>query len=122
MSPPARPRAWVRVSAPVWVALVSVVLVGILFLAIYPTQTWLRQRADTERATEQLEVIEARNAELEGRIAELRTPGEIEAIAREHHHLVRPGEEAYAVLPPPEPQLDLPELWPFAGLEDHLGG
>jgi hypothetical protein len=35
---------------------------------------------------------------------------------------VRPGEQAFAILPPPEEPLALPEVWPFTRLATHLGG
>ena len=37
-------------------------------------------------------------------------------IAREEYNLVRPGEEAYSVLPAPLPALELPQVWPFGPL------
>jgi hypothetical protein len=63
-------------------------LCGVLAVAVFPTSTYLDQRSDT-------------------------TAEEIERLAREQYNLVFPGEEAYAVLPAPLPELDLPALWPF---------
>ena len=39
-----------------------------------------------------------------------------ERLAREQYNLVRPGEEAYSVLPAPLPALELPDVWPFGPL------
>ena len=85
----------------------------VLAVAVFPTSTYLDQRADTAEAEERLEVLRTQNGAYEAQIDRLQTPEEIERIAREQYNLVRPGEEAYAVLPAPLPELDLPALWPF---------
>lgn len=84
-----------------WPILVSVVFVGILFAGVFPTRTYLAQRSATARAEEKLDVLGEQNAELERRARELQRDSEIERLAREQYNLVKPGEEAYAVLPPP---------------------
>jgi cell division protein FtsB len=90
-----------RLPRALWPAVVSVVLVGVLFLAVFPTRTYLAQRASTSAAEERLRVLREENAALEARVDRLHRDDEIERIAREQYNLVRPGEEAYAVLPPP---------------------
>jgi cell division protein FtsB len=85
----------------VWPILASVVFVGVLFAGVFPTRTYLAQRASTARAEEQLRVLDEQNDQLEAKAKELQREGEIERIAREQYNLVKPGEEAYAVLPPP---------------------
>jgi cell division protein FtsB len=85
----------------------------VLAVAVFPTSTYLDQRADTAEAEERLEVLRTQNGAYEAQIDRLQTPEEIERIAREQYNLVFPGEEAYAVLPAPLPPLDLPALWPF---------
>jgi cell division protein FtsB len=92
-----------RLRRAVWPILASVVFVGILFAAVFPTRTYLAQRASTSRAEEQLQVLGQQNDELERKAEELQSDAEIERIAREQYNLVKPGEEAYAVLPPPAP-------------------
>ena len=77
------------------------VLLGVLFLGVFPTRTYLAQRSSISRAEEQLEVLGQQNAELEARARDLQRDAEIERLAREQYNLVKPGEEAYAVLPPP---------------------
>lgn len=84
-----------------WPVLGSVVLVGVLFIGVFPTRTYLAQRASIARAEEQLTVLGEQNAALEARAEELQSDAEIERLAREQYNLVKPGEEAYAVLPPP---------------------
>jgi cell division protein FtsB len=88
-------------------------LCALLAVTVFPTSTFLEQRSDTAEAQQRLDVLRAQNEAYEDRIDRLETPEEIERIAREQYNLVFPGEEAYAVLPAPLPQLDLPALWPF---------
>jgi cell division protein FtsB len=80
----------------------SVALTGLLVYAVFPVRTYLSQRSDTNRAREQLDVLSEENERLEQRVAELRDPETVEEIARRDHNLVMPGEESYAILPPPE--------------------
>jgi cell division protein FtsB len=80
----------------------SVALTGILVYAVFPVRTYLSQRSDTDRAREQLDVLSEENERLEQRADELRDPETVEEIARRDHNLVMPGEESYAILPPPE--------------------
>jgi cell division protein FtsB len=81
--------------------LVTLAFVGILFIGIFPTRTYLTQREATHAATERLEVLGEENQVLEARVRQLKSDAEIERLAREQYNLVRPGEEAYALLPPP---------------------
>jgi len=90
----------VRIGRAVWPVLVTVALVGLLFVAVFPTRTWLAQNQSIAAAEEQLEVLEEQNVLLEERVSALHEDEEIERLAREQYNLVRPGEEAYAVLPP----------------------
>ena len=83
--------------------LVTALFLGVLVVGVFPTRTWLAQRAATSGAEEQLAVLREQNAALEERARLLHSDAEIERLAREQYNLVRPGEEAYAVLPPPEP-------------------
>ena len=88
-----------------WPVLVVVVLV-VLVVFVFPTRTYLAQRAATADARSELAHLRAENAALEERARLLRTDGEIERLARERYNLVRPGERAYIVLPRPEPDED----------------
>jgi cell division protein FtsB len=92
---------------------VSILVVAALLLLVFPTRTYLSQRASTRRAEAQLKVLTAQNEALRKRAAALNTDAEIERIGREQYNLVRPGEEAYAVLPPPQPVAKVLDVWPF---------
>jgi cell division protein FtsB len=80
----------------------TVALTGLLVYAVFPVRTYLSQRSDTNRAREQLEVLSEENERLEQRADELRDPDTVEEIARRDHNLVKPGEESYGIMPPPE--------------------
>ena len=99
-----------RLRRAVWPLLVSLLLIGVLFAAVFPTRTFLHQRAAISRAETQLEVLGEQNEELQARAQQLESDEEIERLAREQYNLVKPGEEAYAVLPPPaaEPAEEAP--------------
>ncbi|MDQ3574432.1 MAG: septum formation initiator family protein [Actinomycetota bacterium] len=84
-----------------WPLVASVILVGVLLVAVLPTHTYLSQRRDLSNTERRLAVLSRQNAELSGRVARLNTDAEIERLAREQYNLVRPGEEAFAILPPP---------------------
>jgi cell division protein FtsB len=82
-------------------ALFLVVLVGLLFAFVYPTRTFLDQRAETDKARTQLEVLQAENARLTRESKRLSTDSEIERLARENYGLVKPGERPFVILPAP---------------------
>ena len=81
----------------------SVALVGVLFLFVFPTSSWLAQRRDREGVETELRQVSAENRLLEERVKRLHTKAEIERLARERFYLVRPNEEAFAIQPRPAP-------------------
>jgi cell division protein FtsB len=83
----------------VGVAVAALALVGVLFLAVFPTQAYLAQRRDRDQLATQVADLAATNEALRQRAAELDSTDEIERLARLHYHLVRPGEEAFVILP-----------------------
>lgn len=91
--------------------LIAVAVLAVLALWVFPTRTYLSQREATQRAEERLAVLQSETADLDTRAAALDTDSEIERLARADHGLVMPGEEAYVVLRPPLPPVDLPHLW-----------
>ncbi|MGI8757840.1 MAG: FtsB family cell division protein [Acidimicrobiales bacterium] len=93
-----------------WIVVSTVAFVGVLFVAVFPTRTYLAQRASTGAAEEQLAVLGEQNSLLEERAHLLNDDAEIERLAREEYYLVRPGEEAYALLPAPAPPVPPPPV------------
>lgn len=94
-----RARRGKRVGRALWPVLATLALVLVLFTAVFPTRTFLSQRASTASAHEQLSVLREQSAVLEARAELLQDDDEIERLARREHNLVMPGEEAYAMLP-----------------------
>ena len=86
-----------------WPLVASVVLVGLLFLFVFPTRTYLGQRQELDSAERRVEILSKENEELAARVERLNSDAEIERLAREQYNLVKPGEEAYAILPAPQP-------------------
>jgi cell division protein FtsL len=90
-------------SGPARIAIMSLILVAILFLFVFPTRSFLAQRHQIGAAQHDLDVLQAQNRKLEDEAARLKTPAEIEQIARTQYGMTRPGEQAYAVVPAPAP-------------------
>jgi cell division protein FtsB len=81
-----------------------VIFIGILFGAVYPTRTYLAQQRDLRAAHQKLALFQQQNGHLEAEAKRLESDEEIERIARARFNLVKPGEEAYAIVPvPPKP-------------------
>jgi hypothetical protein len=79
------------------VALVFVGLVAGVLGGVFPFRQMFAHHRQVDAAEQQLADLQAANAELEGEIAKLQSPVEIERIAREQFGLVRPGETGYVV-------------------------
>ncbi|MBW3627433.1 MAG: septum formation initiator family protein [Actinobacteria bacterium] len=99
-----------RLRRPLTLALVAVASVVVLFATVFPTRTFVAQRAAVGAAEERLSVLSEQNRLLEERARLLEDDAEIERLAREEYHLVRPGEKAYALLPPPAPPTPPPAV------------
>jgi cell division protein FtsB len=85
------------------VVLAAVMLVAAVFLFGLPGRTYLSQQRSLAASEVRLQVLSAENAKLDQRRQQLQTDAEIERLAREQYGLVKPGEEAYAILPPNPP-------------------
>ena len=81
------------------------VLIGLLFAFVYPTRTFLDQRADTSRARAQLELLQTENKRLAREAKKLQSDSEIERRGRAYG-LVKPEERPFVIIP--EPTTTLP--------------
>jgi cell division protein FtsB len=104
----------------VWPVLVSILFIGVLFVAVFPSQTYFSQRASAEEKSDVLAELEARNAELEEQIDQLNDLGYLELEARRQFGFVFPGQESYGIVTPPNEPVDLPSTWPFNQLEERV--
>jgi len=96
-------------------ALASVVLSGVLFLFVLPGRTYLAQQRSLAAAETRLQVLSNENRKLDQQIQHLQTDAEIERLARQQYGLVKPGEQAFAILPPAQPP-PAPAAKPHRGL------
>lgn len=87
---------WARVA---WIALAGVVALAMLVLFVFPTQAYLSQRRDLNEVQAEVTALERENAKLDRAAERLRTPAEIERLARERFNMVRPGEQPLMVVP-----------------------
>lgn len=85
-----------------WPSLLAVISVGVVVVGVFPTRTWMAQRESVKAEEARVAVLSTENARLAARVDELHTDAEVERLAREQYNMVRPGEEAYAILPAPE--------------------
>jgi cell division protein FtsB len=72
------------------------VLLAILLAYISPISHWLRQSATAKHEEAQLEELQAENAELKHRIADLKRPLALEREARKLG-MIKEGERAYVI-------------------------
>lgn len=96
----------------------SIACVGVLFVGPFPVRTWWSQRNDAAHLQQQIDVLHEANTKLRTRVKELDDPATVRALARRDYGMVRKGESAYAVLPPPVPANRLPQVWPFVALTE----
>jgi cell division protein FtsL len=105
----ARPRWWRIVRIGVYVT-ATVVVVLVLAVFVFPTRTYLEQRKQMASAATEVHVLDEQNSQLAAEATKLQSTAEIEALARQQYHLVRPGEQAFAILPAPTPATTVPPL------------
>lgn len=108
-----------------WPTLLFVVLLislGLVVSGVLPLQQYLARENQVNAALAELELIEARNAELSADVDALLTDQEIERVAREQYGFVREGEIGYVVITPDaeDPVVSVPA--PVAPVvDDHPG-
>ena len=103
-----------------WPLVLTALVCVTLGLGVFPTRTYLEKKQEVSLAQQQVDNLTRENDEKQARVDTLHTDAEIEAIAREEYSLVKPGEESYAVIPPPEEPVQLPDAWPFNLLQTGL--
>jgi len=85
---------------------VSVVLVGGLFLFVLPGRAYLAQRRELAAAETRVSMLGEANTQLNQQITSLGTDAEIERRARQYYGMKMPNETQYNILPstaPPTP-------------------
>ena len=87
----------VRLSARAAILLFAVFVVAILSIA--PARIWFDQRSRLQLLEQQAAELDAANAELETRLADLQDPRTLERLARACLGMVEPGEIAIITVP-----------------------
>lgn len=82
-----------------WLVVSLLALAGVLLLVAFPTRAYLAQVHQRQELTARVQTLSGENAALAEQANRLRADETIERLARERYQLVRPGEEAYAILP-----------------------
>lgn len=93
---------WSR-AAVLRLAIASLVLIGALFLFVFPTSAVLHQRGQLKDAQQRLSVLKEQTARLSEQSKRVLSDDEIERLARDRFNMVRPGEQAWAIVPAPAP-------------------
>ena len=107
--PSARRASWER---PTRIGVASLALIAIMFLFVFPTRSYLAQQQQVRGARHDVEVLEAKNKELDRQAQLLQTPAEIERMARVQFNMVFPGEQAFNVVTPEKPKSASPTTQP----------
>jgi len=84
------------------IALLALGVAAILFVFVFPTQSYLAQRRQVSAAAHDVAVLREQNRRLQVADGQLQSPDEIQRIARQQFNMVFPGEQVYKVLPAPE--------------------
>jgi cell division protein FtsB len=80
-------------------AIATLVLIAALFLFVFPTSAVLHQHSQLSDAEQRLSVLKEQNARLASESKRVLSDAEIERLARDRFNMVRPGEQAWAVVP-----------------------
>jgi cell division protein FtsB len=83
------------------ITMAVLVLVGAMYLFAYPARTYLDQKQAIAVQERAIAVLKAEDSKLAGESSALQSPATIAGIARQKYGLVRPGQQAFMVLPSP---------------------
>ena len=77
--------------------LVLLTVIAIMFIYVYPIRAYYAEKNEQRIEQHKLDILKEANARMRQERANLSKDSEIEKIAREEYHLVKPGEDAYLV-------------------------
>jgi cell division protein FtsB len=83
------------------ITMAVLVLVGAMYLFAYPARTYLDQKQAIAVQERTIAVLKAEDSKLAGESSALQSPATIARIARQEYGLVKPGQQAFMVLPSP---------------------
>jgi cell division protein FtsB len=79
--------------------LAGLAVIALLFVFVYPTETYLSQRGQIGAAQAHLAQLQRATAEIQRQSKALQSDTAVERIAREQYGLVHPGETPYVLVP-----------------------
>ena len=89
-------------------AVLTVLVVALLFYLLVPLRTYMEQRSRLNQLSNRVELLQKQNAELESKIERYKNRRYLEAQARECLGMVKPGEIPFLIVPkggtPPPPR------------------
>jgi cell division protein FtsB len=100
-----------------WLVVSLLAVVGVLVLGAFPTRAYLDQLEQRRELADRVQTLGTANEELTAQVEHLRTDEAVERLARERYQLVRPGEEAYTILPQATPDAAPASIAPTAAPE-----
>ncbi len=83
---------------PTRIGVASLVFVAMMFMFVFPTRSYLAQQRQVGTRATRSQVLRAQNEKLAREAKRLKTPSEIERLARSQFNMVIPGEQAYNVV------------------------
>ncbi|MFV1992019.1 MAG: septum formation initiator family protein [Acidimicrobiales bacterium] len=102
-----------------WLGVIPVTLfiVGLLFVGVFPTRLYLDQRQEIQDKQARLTELNREVADLETERDQLNDPEFLEREARREQLLVPRGAELYVIQEPAPAEVDFPEEWLWSGFE-----
>lgn len=92
----------------------ALVVVGLLFVVVFPLSAWIDQRSTLGQSERRLQTLQRERKRLDRGAARITTPSEVEKIARDRFGMVRRGEQAYAAVPGPSATTTTTSTLPIA--------
>ncbi len=83
------------------ITMAVMVLVGAMYLFAYPARTYLAQKQAIAVQERTIAVLKGEDSKLAGESSALQSSATIAQIARQKYGLVKPGQQAFMVLPSP---------------------
>jgi len=84
------------------ITMAVLVLVGAMYLFAYPARTYLAQKQAIAVQERTIAVLKAEDSKLAGESSALQNGATIARIARQKYGLVKPGQQAFMVVPSPD--------------------
>ena len=77
--------------------LILLTVVAIMFIYVYPIRAYYAETSKLKTEQHKLQILKEANVKMKKERTNLSKDSEIEKLAREQYHLIKPGEDAYIV-------------------------